>query len=156
MARVAMAAAHVDAVVVDEPAVIFEGCRPWTEPGASAYEPDLLDGKVLHFHDMDLLRIEVEPELRRLTLWFRWDSDWLPTEFRDTPVARLDVHGARVVAWDEEPVEDVPAGVGREVRALDFQPPNLVHCESYNIGFTAEVRRVVLAVLPSDATSTMT
>ncbi|WP_344294309.1 hypothetical protein, partial [Actinopolymorpha rutila] len=119
-------------------------------PGASAYEPELLDGRMLHFHEMDLQRIEIEPEQRRLTLWLRWHPDWLPEEIRDSPVARIEPHGARVVDWQEEPVEDLPPGVGREVCGVDFYPPNLLHFQSFNVAFTARVRRVSLAVLPTE------
>ncbi|MBE1604780.1 hypothetical protein [Actinopolymorpha pittospori] len=135
---------------MDESPVTFEGCRPWTKP-SDAYEPELLDGRILHFHDMNLLKIEIEPELRQLTLWFEWDPDYLPDPFRDAPLARLDLQRARVVDWDDEPVEHLPPGVGREVHGLDFYPPNLLHFQSYNVTFTAKFRRVVLTVLPADS-----
>lgn len=130
--------------------VTFEGCVPWTR-SVDAYQPELLDGRVLQFHDMHLLKIEVEPEARLLTFWFRWDPDWTPAAFVSTPVARLDLHQARILGWDEDPIEPLPAGVGRDVRNISFEAPNFLQFESVSLSLLIEIRHVSLAVLPAAA-----
>ena len=128
----------------------FEGCKPWTESG-DAYEPELLDGRRLWFHDMDLLRIELDPEARTVTFWFCCDRDAAPAELVAVPVARLMLHRARIVEWVEDPVEELPPGVGRQVNGMAFEAPNLLLFDSLNLHLQIEIQHVSLAVLPAGA-----
>jgi uncharacterized protein DUF4259 len=107
-----------------------EGCRPW-ENLSGPYQATLLDGRLLNLHDMDLLRIEHEPEERRYTLWLRWAQGWLSDEFIGTPLARLDLRSARVIEWLEDPIELLPPAVSRQISVAAFHQPDLLHIRTH-------------------------
>ena len=92
--------------------------------GTGLYEVVSDGGVHITLHETELVRLELAAVPRaELTLWCRFDPDWVPAGAEATPVVRLHFTDVVVESIDvDEEGWDLVSGSDAQVRLMDYAP----------------------------------